>query len=208
MCRSLSTWIRKHSAFQSSNGPDQRLATNGLATTHDDARESFASGGSGPSRGLAFAPPPHNRMILPAPRGCGPFENARFAGLHNHGPLQRGIGPPLEAQRHDASGGWTSHQVLRAQAVGGSRDEPTTFGPATKHLQLDQGHAGDHPTAYRYGPLLKPQATEPGWNDQVEQLATNWLTTPQGAIASLLQRLVRLVLGSPMMESPQNSDMA
>jgi hypothetical protein len=28
------------------NGPDQRLATNGLATTHDDARESFASGGS------------------------------------------------------------------------------------------------------------------------------------------------------------------
>ena len=28
------------------NAPDQRLATNGLATTHDDARESFASGGS------------------------------------------------------------------------------------------------------------------------------------------------------------------
>ena len=56
------------------NGPDQRLATNGLATTHDDARESFASGGSGPSRGLEFAPPPHNRMILPALRGRGQFE--------------------------------------------------------------------------------------------------------------------------------------
>lgn len=27
------------------NGPDQRLATHGLAITHDDARESFASGG-------------------------------------------------------------------------------------------------------------------------------------------------------------------
>jgi hypothetical protein len=54
---------------QAQNGPDQRLATNGLATTHDDARESFASGGSGPSRGLATAPPPHDRMILPALRG-------------------------------------------------------------------------------------------------------------------------------------------
>jgi hypothetical protein len=28
------------------NGPDQRLATNGPAITHDDARETFASGGS------------------------------------------------------------------------------------------------------------------------------------------------------------------
>jgi hypothetical protein len=30
------------------NGPDQRLAAHGLEINHDDARESFASGGSAP----------------------------------------------------------------------------------------------------------------------------------------------------------------
>jgi hypothetical protein len=138
-------------------------STKGSATPQDDA-ESIASRGSGPSRGLATAPPPHDRMMLPAPRACGPFETARFAGQHSHGPLQRGIGPPLEAQRLDASGGWTSHQVLRVHAVWGSLDEPTPFEPATLNFQLLRGHAGDRPAAYLPGRLLKPQATEPGWN--------------------------------------------
>ncbi|MBU6239878.1 MAG: hypothetical protein KGQ51_18850 [Planctomycetes bacterium] len=46
------------------NGRDQWLAHR-PATPQDDA-ESIASRGSGPSRGLATAPPPHNKMILPA----------------------------------------------------------------------------------------------------------------------------------------------
>jgi len=116
---------------------------------------------------LVFAPPPHDGLILPAPRAWGPFKPARWTGQHNHGPLHRGIGPPLEAQRLVASGGWTSHQVLRAPVAGLSPDEPTTFGRATLHLQLLRGHAGDGPAAYRTGPLLKPQATEPGWNEKV-----------------------------------------
>ena len=66
-----------------------------------------------------------------------------------------------------------------------------TFGPATKHLQLLRGHAGDGPAAYRYGSLLKPQATETGWNDRDQQIAAKGLSTPQDAIAILLHRLVR-----------------
>ena len=64
-----------HFARPSSNGGDQWLAQ-GPATPQDDA-ESIASRGSGPSRGLATAPPPHDRMMLPALRACGPFEIAR-----------------------------------------------------------------------------------------------------------------------------------
>ena len=173
------------------NGPDQRLATHRPTTPQDDARESFASGGSGPSRGLATAPPPHNRMILPALRGRGPFEPARREGWNHRGHLQRGIGPPLEAQRLVASGGWTSHQVLRAPDAGLGRDEPTTVGPALKHLQLLRGHAGDRPAAYLPGRLLKPQATEPGWNDCLQQLAANRLSMPLDAVARLLQGFVR-----------------
>ena len=59
------------------NDPDQRLATHGPTTPQDDARESFASGGSGPSHGLEFAPPPHDRMILPALWGRRPLKPAR-----------------------------------------------------------------------------------------------------------------------------------
>ena len=148
-------------------------STKGSATPQDDA-ESIASRGSGPSRGLATAPPPHNRLILPARWGRGPFEIARRTGQHHDGPLQRGIESPLEAQRLVASGGWTSHKVLRAPDAGLGRDEPTTVGPALKHLQLLRGHAGDGPAAYRTGPLLKPQATETSWNVPDQRLAALW----------------------------------
>ena len=140
------------------NGRDQWLAHR-PATPQDDA-ESIASRGSGPSRGLASAPPPHDRMILPARWGRGPFEPARLSGRNHHGPLHRGIEPPLEAQRRNASSGATLHQVLGAPDARPSLDEPSPFGLARKHLHLDRGHAGDGPTAYRYCPLLKPQATE------------------------------------------------
>jgi hypothetical protein len=44
---------------------------------------------------------------------------------------------------------------------------------------------------------------QPHWlsNDQVEQLAANTPTTPQDAIASLLQRLVRLPVIAPTYSS-------
>ena len=188
----------KRRLARSDNGPDQRLATNGLATTHDDARESFASGGSGPSRGLATAPPPHDRMILPALRACGPFEPARGKGWNHRGPLHRGIGPPLEAQRLDASGGWTSHQVLRAADARPRPDEPKPFEPATLNLQLLRGHAGDGPTAYRTGPLLKPQATEPGWNGKAQQRGGTQRPEPSQKPIVPPRRLQRLVRRCPL----------
>ena len=82
------------------------------------------------------------------------------------------------------------NQVLRAPDAGLGPDEPTTFGPATLHLQLLRGHAGDRPAAYRYGSLLKPQATETGWNGPDQWLATRRLSTPPGFIASPLHRVV------------------
>ena len=48
----------------------------------------------------------------PIPHELTGYDGPCFAGQHNHGPLHRGIEPPPEAQRHDASGDWTSHQVL------------------------------------------------------------------------------------------------
>jgi hypothetical protein len=120
---------------------------------------------------MATAPPPHNRMILPALRACGPFGIDHRRRQHNRGPLQRGIEPPLEAQRLNASGGWASHQALRAPDSGLSLDEPRPFESAPKHLQPFRGHAGDRPTAYRPGRLPKPQATEYGWNARDEQIA-------------------------------------
>jgi hypothetical protein len=166
------------------NGPDQRLATNGLATPHDDARESFASGGSGPSRGLEFAPPPHDGLILPALRDCGPFENARFAGLHNRGPLQRGIGPPLEAQRLDASGGWTSHQVLRAPDAHHGWARPQT--PSTTSRTRRRW-----PGCISLGPIAQAASDRVGLERPRSAARDLRRTTPPDFIASLLHRLVR-----------------
>jgi len=48
---------------------------------------------------------------------------------HTQGPLQRGIESPLEAQRLNASGGWTSHQVLRALTLDQASMSPQRLSP-------------------------------------------------------------------------------
>jgi hypothetical protein len=84
----------------------------------------------------------------------------------------RRIEPPLEGQRHYASGGWTSHQVLRAHAAGLGPDEPTTFGLLGTHLQLLRGHGGDSADCITNRPSFMPQATEKARNGRDEQIAT------------------------------------
>ena len=55
---------------------------------------------------MEFAPPPHNRLILPATQGCGPIELARCTGSDDHGPLRRRImhGPHDSAATTQAAG--------------------------------------------------------------------------------------------------------
>jgi len=84
----------------------------------------------------------------------------------------RRIEPPLEGQRHYASGGWTSHQVLRAHAAGLGPDEPTTFGLLGTHLQLLRGHGGDSADCITNRPSFMPQATEKARNAGNQRLAT------------------------------------
>jgi len=86
---------------------------------------------SGPCRGVEFAPPPHHRRLRPATRGCGPIGLARCKGRDHHGPREVGIGPPLEAQRHPASGGWTSHRGPWSCNWLGGRTSPNRLGQPT-----------------------------------------------------------------------------
>jgi hypothetical protein len=47
------------------------------------------------------------------------------------------------------------------------------------------------PTAYRPGPLLKPQATEPGWNGKADQRRTIGSAIALDSTRRLIQRLVQ-----------------
>ena len=68
--------------------------------------------------------------------------------------------------------------------------EPKPFGAATNHLHLLRGHAGDGPTAYVPGRLLKPQATEKAQNGSNQRLATLDFFIGTDFIASPLHCLV------------------
>ena len=106
----------------------------------------------------------------------------------------RRIEPPLEGQRLNDSGGWTSHQVLRAHAAGLGLVEPTTFGLATLTFSPSQGHAGDGADCITTRPSFMPQATEKARNGRLQQIAANRFSTPQEVIAILLQGFVRPIV--------------
>jgi hypothetical protein len=156
------------------NGRDQWPAAHGIATTHDDDRESIASRCSGPAS--IWSPARH-------PATDRSYQHSGVAGhrgwiacpaLNHRATSNRGIEPPLEAQRHNDSGGWTPDQVLRAHVAGLGPDEPTTFGLLGTHLHLHQGHGGDGADCITPRPSFMPQATEKARNGSDQRLA------PQG----------------------------
>ena len=64
---------------------------------------------------MEFAPPPHNRLILPATRGCGPIELARRTGSDDHGPPRLGIGS--RPNRSTATPQAAGHRIKSLEAA-------------------------------------------------------------------------------------------
>ena len=91
---------------------------------------------------MEFAPPPHNRLILPARRGCRPLELARCTGSDDYGPPRLGI---IRRPNHSATTPQAAGHRIKSFEAGEIRrpHEPKPFGPALKHRYLLRGHAGD-----------------------------------------------------------------